>query len=311
MRHLRKDTDLKTSVITSPDTSPDTSVDTDLLGDKASGGSPANGLSITSGLANGTANGLGTGTANGLANGGAIGSIRRSRSSIGITERHSWNTAFTTAELEEINEELEHLDALEIIKWGLGTFAPNICITSSMSDGVLIHLTTQLYKNIEVVFIDTGYHFPETMETVETMRRHFGLNLRIMSVPPRSPGEEHWVLDPKKCCSAVKVGQLDRALLGKSAWMSGLRRADSPTRAEMPVVSHDVRGLVKINPIINWSNEDVDNYIAEHDIPYNPLLDQGYPSIGCAPCTTPVAIGEDIRSGRWAGQDRSECGMHI
>lgn len=267
----------------------------------------------TGGLGNGSLDGGSLGGGSWLANGsnGAIGSIRRSRSSVGIAERNAWNTTFTIAELEEINKELEHFEAIDIIKWALGTFAPNICITSSMTDGVLIHLTTQLYKNIEVVFIDTGYHFPETMATVETMRRHFGLNLRMMSVPPRSPGEEHWVLDPKNCCSAIKVGQLDRALLGKSAWMSGLRRADSTTRAEMPVIAHDVRGLVKINPIINWTNEDVDNYIAEHNIPYNPLLDRGYPSVGCAPCTTPVATGEDIRLGRWAGQDRSECGMHI
>lgn len=258
-----------------------------------------------------------TSTSNGLASGSAggkssiIGSIRRNRGSVGISGSNAWNTTYTIAELEDLSNEFENWEASDIIKWSLATFAPHICITSSMTDGVLIHLATQHDKNIEVVFIDTGYHFPETLETVELMRLHFGLNLKIMSVPPRKPGEEHWVLDPKKCCSSVKVGQLDRALLGKSAWMSGLRRADSPSRAEMPVIAHDVRGIVKINPIINWSHEDVDNYIAEYNIPYNPLLDRGYPSIGCAPCTTPVSIGDDIRSGRWAGQDRSECGMHI
>ena len=302
MRHMSTETDEK--IGTSMSNGSGTDLPASLLSEKAGTGS-SNGSSLGGSLGNGLANGsIGR-------IGGAIGSIRRSRGSVGIAERNAWNTTYTVAELEKLSKEFEHWEAADIIEWSLGAFAPNICITSSMTDGVLIHLTAQIYENIEVVFIDTGYHFPETMETVETMRRHFGLNLRIMSVPPRSPGEEHWVLDPKKCCSSVKVGLLDRALLGKSAWMSGLRRADSASRAEMPVIAHDVRGLVKINPIINWSNEDVDNYIAEHDIPYNPLLDRGYPSIGCAPCTTPVFPGNGIRSGRWAGQDRSECGMHI
>lgn len=308
MRHMSTETGENISTDTGTISGAD--LPASLLGEKA-GQRFSNGSSPGGGFGDGSGNG--SGLANGSAGGigGAIGSIRRSRGSVGIAERNAWNTTYTVAELEELNREFEHWEATDIIKWSLSTFAPNICITSSMQNGVLIHLTTQIWENIEVVFIDTGYHFPETMETVETMRLHFGLNLRIMSVPPRPPGEEHWVLDPKKCCSSVKVGQLDRALLGKSAWMSGLRRADSTSRAEMPVIAHDVRGLVKINPIINWSNEDMANYIAEHNIPYNPLLDRGYPSIGCAPCTTPVSPGDDIRSGRWAGQDRSECGMHI
>ena len=156
---------------------------------------------------------------------------------------------------------------------------------------------------IEVVFIDTGYHFPETLETVEEVRRHYGLNLRIMTVARQD--EELWKTDPENCCSAVKVGQLDRALAGKAAWMSGLRRAEAATRATAPIVARDLRGLVKVNPIATWTDQDVAGYIADHDVPVNPLIAQGYLSIGCMPCTTPVADGEDPRSGRWArpGQD--------
>jgi phosphoadenosine phosphosulfate reductase len=109
----------------------------------------------------------------------------------------------------------------------------------------------------------------------------------------------------------VKVGQLDRALAGKAAWMSGLRRDEAPSRAGSPIVARDLRGLVKVNPLANWSYDDVEGYIAEHDVPVNPLIARGYPSIGCMPCTKPVADGEDPRSGRWAGRDKSECGLHF
>jgi phosphoadenosine phosphosulfate reductase len=146
------------------------------------------------------------------------------------------------------------------------------------------------------------------METVEAVRRRYGLNLRVMTALPHA--EELWKVDPENCCSAIKVGQLDRALQGKQAWMSGLRRAEAVTRAGAPIVHRDPRGLVKVNPIASWSDLDVAGYIKDHDVPVNPLLDQGYLSIGCRPCTTPVTDGEDPRSGRWAGLDKTECGLH-
>jgi phosphoadenosine phosphosulfate reductase len=122
--------------------------------------------------------------------------------------------------------------------------------------------------------------------------------------------EALWAADPENCCSAVKVGQLDRALAGKRAWMSGLRRGEADTRSAAPIVARDLRGLVKINPIATWTDDDVTAYIAEHDIIVNPLVKRGYPSIGCMPCTTPVADGEDPRAGRWRGKDKTECGLH-
>jgi phosphoadenosine phosphosulfate reductase len=216
---------------------------------------------------------------------------------------------FTDAELDELNAEFERLPASKVIQWAVDNFAPHLAMTASMTDAVLIDLATKVFPAIEVVFIDTGYHFPETLATVEEVRRHYGLNLRMMTVARQS--EELWEADPENCCSAVKVGQLDRALAGKQAWMSGLRRGEAETRAAAPIVSRDLRGLIKVNPIATWTDQDVDEYIEAHGVIVNPLTRQGYPSIGCMPCTSPVAPGEDPRAGRWRGKDKTECGLHL
>ena len=215
----------------------------------------------------------------------------------------------SVSELAELNLRFEREPAHGIISWAVDTFHPHLALTASMTDAVLIDLAVKVEPSIEVVFIDTGYHFPETLETVELVRRRYGLNLRMMTVPLHD--EELWKVDPENCCSAIKVGQLDRALMGKEAWMSGLRRAEAPTRAEAPIISLDLRGLVKINPIATWTDLDVQGYIADHDVPVNPLVHQGYLSIGCQPCTHPVEDGADPRSGRWVGSDKTECGLHL
>jgi phosphoadenosine phosphosulfate reductase len=217
-------------------------------------------------------------------------------------------TELSPSDMAELNTRFESAPASDIIRWAVDTFHPHLALTASMTDAVLIDLAVKVEPSIEVVFIDTGYHFPETLDTVELVRRKYGLNLRMMTVPHHD--EELWKLDPENCCSAIKVGQLDRALMGKEAWMSGLRRAEAPTRAEAPILSLDLRGLVKINPIATWTDLDVRGYIADHDVPVNPLVNQGYPSIGCQPCTKPVGPGEDPRSGRWNGSDKTECGLH-
>lgn len=216
---------------------------------------------------------------------------------------------FSDEELAELNQEFDGLPASKIIQWAVDCFAPHLCMTASMTDAVLIDLAVKVDPAIEVVFIDTGYHFPETLQTVEDVRRQYGLNMRIMTVAHHA--EELWEVDPENCCSAVKVGQLDRALAGKVAWMSGLRRTEAASRESAPIVARDLRGLVKVNPIATWSDEDVAGYIADHDVIQNPLVAKGYLSIGCEPCTKPVKPGEDPRSGRWAGRDRTECGLHV
>jgi len=221
----------------------------------------------------------------------------------------SQRQSFSDDELVEVNAELEHAPASKIIAWAAEAFGPHLCLTASMNDAVLIDLATKVDPAIEVVFIDTGYHFPETLDTVETVRRRYGLNMKIMTAPENT--ELLWKIDPDNCCSALKVQQLDRALAGKAAWMSGIRRAEADTRATAHVVGRDLRGLVKVNPIAQWTDADVAEYIQRHDVPVNPLLSQGYGSIGCMPCTQPVAEGEDARSGRWKGRDKTECGLHV
>jgi phosphoadenosine phosphosulfate reductase len=225
------------------------------------------------------------------------------------TGTHLHAPEFSDAELAALNEEFEAASAQSVIEWAVAQFHPFMCLSASMTDAVLIDLAVHVEPSIEVVFIDTRYHFPETLETVERVRRHYGLNLRVLTVAPQPV--ELWKVDPANCCSTAKIEQLDRALVGKLAWMSGLRRAEAPTRATAPIVARDLRGLVKINPIATWSDEDVAGYVADHDVPVNPLLAQGYPSIGCRPCTRPVAEGADPRSGRWVGRDKTECGLHL
>jgi phosphoadenosine phosphosulfate reductase len=227
-------------------------------------------------------------------------------SAVSLTPRSA--PRFTDDELAQLSAEFEGAPASHVIRWAVDTFHPYLSLSASMSDAVLIDLAHKVDPSIEVVFIDTGYHFPETLATVETVRRRYGLNLRVMTVPPHD--EELWRVDPENCCSAVKVGQLDRALQGKLAWMSGLRRSEASTRASAPVIGRDVRGLVKINPIATWTDADVDGYIADHDVPLNPLLLQGYTSIGCMPCTSKPTDPDDPRSGRWAGSGKTECGLH-
>ena len=215
----------------------------------------------------------------------------------------------TDGELAALNQRFEQATPRSIVEWALDQFYPHLCITASMNDAVLIDIAVQVEPAIEVVFIDTGYHFPETLQTVDVVRKRYGVNLRIMTAAPQPV--ELWKVDPEKCCSEIKVQQLERALIGKRAWMTGLRRSEAATRTNAPIVDVDRRGLVKVNPLATWSDLDVAGYIADHDVPYNPLLDQGYPSIGCAPCTVPVADGADPRSGRWAGLSKMECGIHL
>jgi phosphoadenosine phosphosulfate reductase len=207
-------------------------------------------------------------------------------------------------ELDELSGSFESAPASKIVRWAVERFSPQLSLLASMTDAVLIDVAVKVDPSIEVVFIDTGHHFPETMETVELVRRRYGLNLRIVTVGP----EPAALVDG--CCSAAKLAQLDRALVGRQAWLSGVRRSEASTRADAPIVSLDRRGLVKVNPLATWTDDDVAGYIAEHDVPVNPLVYQGYLSVGCAPCTFPVPEGADPRAGRWAGTARTECGIH-
>jgi len=215
----------------------------------------------------------------------------------------------TDRELAEVARRLEDAPAGEIVRWAADTFGDRLCLTASMADAVLIDVATRVAPDVEVLFIDTGYHFPETLATVDNVRRRYHPNLRVLDA--HVPLDDRWKIDTDGCCAARKVAPLEEALAGRDAWMSGLRRADDPSRADTPIVSRDRRGLVKVNPLATRSDADVDAYVAEHDVVTNPLLQRGYPSIGCWPCTRPVGPGEDARAGRWSGSTKTECGLHL
>jgi phosphoadenosine phosphosulfate reductase len=204
--------------------------------------------------------------------------------------------------------DLEGAPAEDIVAWGVATFGSRLTIAASMTDAVLIDVASRVAPGIEVIFLDTQYHFQETLATAETVRDRYPIRLRVVWPEPRP--DDLWRTDPDACCRARKVLPMQRALAGRDAWLSGLRRADSPLRSEVPVVERDRRGLVKINPLAAWTDEDVAAYVAAHDVPVNPLVAQGYVSIGCWPCTRPVTDGEDGRAGRWADRDKTECGLH-
>jgi phosphoadenosine phosphosulfate reductase len=213
------------------------------------------------------------------------------------------------AELAAVSRDLETRPATSAIEWAWERFGPDVVLAASFQDCVLISLAAQVAPGIEVAFLDTNYHFAETLWYVEQVRARFDLNLSV--IKPEVPLDDLWLTDPDACCKARKVEPLARALSGKAAWMSGLRRDEAASRASSPIVSYDVgRGLVKVNPIANWTDLDVDGYIHDHDLPVHPLADRGYASIGCWPCTRPVEEGESARAGRWSGTDKTECGLH-
>jgi len=217
----------------------------------------------------------------------------------------------------EAAQRLEDASPQDVLRWAADTFGDRFVVSSSMGDGVLASLAASVVPGVEVVFLDTGYHFAETLGTRDAVAQVYDVRVRtvlpLLTVAQQDAehGPELWRRDPDACCAMRKVEPLARALWGYEAYASGIRRDESPTRAGTPVVEWDERrGLVKVNPIVRWSQDDVDAYVARHGVLVNPLVHEGYPSIGCAPCTRRVAPGEDLRAGRWAGSDKTECGLH-
>lgn len=212
-------------------------------------------------------------------------------------------------DLESVSRSFERAAPTTILEWAVERFGDSLTVASSFEDGVLPHLAASVKPDIEILFLDTQFHFAETLWFVDEMRRRYDLNIRVMK-PLVSP-DNRWQTDVAGCCAVRKVEPLNRGLAGKAAWVTGLKRSDAPTRAEAPIVSWDTaRDMVKVNPLATWTPLDAEIYAAEHGLPVNPLVERGYPSIGCWPCTKPVAPGEDPRSGRWVGLDKTECGLH-
>jgi phosphoadenosine phosphosulfate reductase len=219
---------------------------------------------------------------------------------------------------EDAGRELEDASALEVLRWAAETFGDRFCVTSSMEDAVVAHLASRVAPGVRVVFLDTGYHFPETIGTRDAVAAV--MDVDVVTLTPRQTVAEQDAeygprlhdRDPDLCCALRKVAPLEEGLRPYDAWATGLRRDESPTRAGTPVVAWDERRQkVKIAPIARWTQRDVDEYVAQHGVLTNPLLTDGYASVGCAPCTRRVLEGEDARAGRWAGQSKTECGIHL
>lgn len=216
-----------------------------------------------------------------------------------------------------VGAELELAPAEHILEWAVATFGERFCVTSSMGDAVLAHLASRVSPGIEVVFVDTGYHFVETLGTRDAVEATLPVRVRTVSAATtvaeheRELGADLHRRDPDRCCALRKVAPLTEALAGYDAWATGLRRAETHRRVIAPVVGWDAgRGKVKVSPLARWSDEDVRRYVETHQVLVNPLVLDGYPSIGCAPCTRRVSPDADPRSGRWAGLTKTECGIH-
>ncbi|NKX55120.1 phosphoadenylyl-sulfate reductase [Arthrobacter mobilis] len=209
--------------------------------------------------------------------------------------------------------------AAEVVAWVRENFAVrDAAVACSMADAVLPHLVAEQLPGVDVLFLETGYHFTETLATRAEVARVLDVNIvdvlpeQTVAEQDAAHGPELFARDPGLCCSLRKMDPLRRALANYRVWFTGVRRDEAPTRTNTPLVAWDeVHELVKVNPVAPWSFDELTGYASRHAVPLNLLLQQGYPSIGCLPCTRPVAPGEDPRAGRWAGLAKTECGIHV
>ena len=208
--------------------------------------------------------------------------------------------------------------AREALLWARSTFGDQLVVASSMGDEVLVHIASKEIPGVDVLFLDTGYHFSETLamrdSVIDQNRVQVRTMLPLLSIQEQADkfGTDLWARDPDSCCAIRKVEPLERGLQPYAAWATGMRRVDAPTRTDIDIVGWDARrGKVKLNPLASWSDDELQSYIVEHNVIQHPLREVGYTSIGCAPCTRAVAPGEDARAGRWSGTDKTECGLHL
>ncbi|MCY0878360.1 MAG: phosphoadenylyl-sulfate reductase [Firmicutes bacterium] len=209
---------------------------------------------------------------------------------------------------------------LAILTWAYEQFGSRVTLASSfgLEDVALIDMASRIVPEPDVFMLDTDLLFHETYATMRAVESRYRLKFRrirpdlSLQAQAEQYGEELWARDPNLCCQLRKVIPLNRALAGYAAWITGIRREQSPTRAHARAVEWDqTHSLVKVNPLVLWSTEEVWQWVREHQVPYNPLHDQGFPSIGCMPCTRAIKPGEDLRAGRWSGFDKKECGLHL
>jgi len=223
----------------------------------------------------------------------------------------------TKLNLTQLNQEFESKTPQEIIAWAIREFSNDIAVSSSFgtTSAVLLHIATQVKPDIRVLFLETGFHFPETLQFKNGLVKRLGLNVvELRSVMPREEFKKTYgnlyERDTDKCCYLNKVEPLKIALSGMKAWITSVRRGQTENRKNVQFVEEYEDGLYKINPLATWTSKQMWDYLKAHNLPYHPLFEQGYTSIGCAPCTRSVQAGEDERAGRWSGSQKTECGIH-
>jgi phosphoadenosine phosphosulfate reductase len=224
-----------------------------------------------------------------------------------------------TYDFDQLNQSFENKTSEDIIRWAVGEFPTGMALATSFGaeSAVLLHMVTQIDPKIPVLFTNTGFHFKETLEHRDKLVERLHLNLRELK--PEIPTAEFlakngklYETNPDACCAVNKIAPFEKALKDYQAWITGIRRNQADTRAERPFVTLDRGTLVKVSPLLNWTSKMFWDYAKKHDLPYHPLWEKGYLSIGCSPecCTRPVQLGEDPRAGRWAGKSKIECGIH-
>ena len=222
------------------------------------------------------------------------------------------------AEITQLSEEFETRSPQEIVTWAIDRFWPQIAMSCSFQTQSmpLLHMATRVRRDLLIFFLDTGYHFWYTLIFREQVASAWKLNVLDLYRDPRWNhfSRQHTrslpLEDPDLCCFLNKVQPMQKALGDMQAWISGIRRDQTASRAHARILELQPDGLLKINPLLNWTKADVEDYIKEHSLPVHPLLAKGYRSIGCAPCTLAIGLNEDERSGRWAGRGKTECGLH-
>ena len=230
------------------------------------------------------------------------------------------HTAFTQEQIAAANQQLAGQSPQQILRWAVKNFHPKLTMATAFgAEGCcLIHMLAEIEPTVRVFNLDTGYQFAETLELRERIKQRYGIAVEMIQpelTVPEYEAEHGGPLynhRPDQCCHDRKVLPLRRAVVGYAAWISAIRKDQTEHRAVASIVQWDAKfSLVKVNPLLGWNKKDVWTFVMKHAVPYNPLHDQGYPSIGCWPCTRPVAEGEDERAGRWAGKVKKECGLHV
>ena len=226
----------------------------------------------------------------------------------------------TPEAIKEAARDLETASAADIVRWAADRFAPRLTFATSLGieDCLVTDLIARAKLPVDLFTLDTELLFPETYALWKRIEEKYGVTIkavkpaRTVAEQASAEGPELWTREPDRCCDLRKMQPLRSTLANYDAWVTAIRRDQTPERANAPVVGWDGRfGLVKVNPLVRWTFDQVRAYVRDHDVPFNPLHDRGYPSVGCTPCTTAVATGEDPRAGRWRGREKKECGLHI